>query len=288
MTDEKTDCLAPQHLDALIEMAIAEDIGPGDITTAALAPRSRPARGEIIAREPVVIAGLDAAARVFRRIDPLVEFTAQFPDGADVPEGGVVARIDGNFRSLLEAERIALNFLQHLSGIATHTRSFVREVCGNAVQLVDTRKTTPGWRVLEKYAVRMGGAKNHRMGLYDGILIKDNHIAAFGGIREAVAAARQRAPHLLKIEVEAATQEQVEEALAAGVDVIMLDNMTDAELAAAVAKIRGKALVEVSGRIREGALKQLCALGIDIISAGALIHSARFVDLSMNILPAAP
>lgn len=277
--------LAPHHLDQLIEMAIAEDIGPGDITTAALEEEALTGRGEIIAREPLVLAGMDAARRVFARIDPGLGFSAGMGDGQEAAAGQTVAEISGNFASLLLGERIALNFLQHLSGIATHVRSFVKTLAGRPVKLVDTRKTIPGWRALEKYAVRMGGAGNHRMGLYDGVLIKDNHIAAFGGIREAVARTRSRASHLVKIEVEAASYQQVDEALAAGADVIMLDNMADADMEKAVTRINGQALVEVSGRVDCSALCRLADLGVDIISAGALIHGARFVDISMRTTP---
>lgn len=278
--------LAPYHLDQLIELALLEDIGPGDITTNALPKGALKGRGEIVAKEPLVIAGLAAARRVFTRIDPTIEFSDQFADGEQISTGQVVAVLTGDFRTLLTGERIALNFLQRLSGIATHVRSYVRELAEKPVRLVDTRKTVPGWRALEKYAVRMGGASNHRMGLFDGILIKDNHIAAFGGVAEAVAKLREEAPHLLKIEVEAATLEEVEEALSAGADVIMLDNMDESLVRQAVALIRGRAVIEVSGGVGLGSLAQLADLGVDIISVGALIHAARFVDLSMRIAQA--
>jgi nicotinate-nucleotide pyrophosphorylase (carboxylating) len=275
--------LAPHHLDRLIELAIIEDIGPGDITTAALPNRSLKGEGTIIAKEPVVIAGLEAARRVFERIDPKIRFSALVSDGDEAPAGQEIARIAGDFRSLLTAERIALNFLQRLCGIATHVRSYVQELAGRSLRLVDTRKTIPGWRALEKYAVRLGGAGNHRMGLYDGILIKDNHIAAFGDIRAAVSAARQTASHLLKIEIEVSDLAQVREALAAGADVIMLDNMNEADIRQAVFEISGRAMVEVSGQVARWKLTSLADMGVDIISVGALIHAARFVDLSMRI-----
>ncbi|MFW5901953.1 MAG: carboxylating nicotinate-nucleotide diphosphorylase [Thermodesulfobacteriota bacterium] len=274
---------APQHLDQLIDLAIAEDIGPGDITTSALPKDGRGGTSEIVAKEPLVVCGLDAARRVFERVDGHVCFAPKCSDGDRVSVGSVVATAAGSFVSLLISERIALNFLQRLSGIATHVRSYVQALAGRSVRLVDTRKTIPGWRVLEKYAVRMGGAANHRMGLYDGILIKDNHIEAFGGIRPAVAAARAQASHLLKVEVETSSLEEVAEALAAGADVIMLDNMSDGDIAEAVRRIGGRALVEVSGQVDREALVRLADLGVDIISAGALIHRARFVDLSMRI-----
>ncbi|MFP4226523.1 MAG: carboxylating nicotinate-nucleotide diphosphorylase [Desulfobacterales bacterium] len=280
--------LAPYHLDQLIELAIIEDIGPGDITTAALPDRSLNGEGVILAKEPVVIAGLEAARRVFERIDPGVAFSALASDGDEAPAGQEIARAAGDFRSLLMAERIALNFLQRLSGIATHVHGYVREFPVKPVRLVDTRKTIPGWRALEKYAVRMGGASNHRMGLYDGILIKDNHIAAFGDIRTAVASARQAASHLLKVEIEVSSLNQVQEALAAGADVIMLDNMSETDIRQAVSEINGRALIEVSGRVSRSSLQSLADMGVDIISVGALIHAARFVDLSMRIQLSAP
>ncbi|MFP4533309.1 MAG: carboxylating nicotinate-nucleotide diphosphorylase [Desulfobacterales bacterium] len=280
--------LAPYHLDQLIELAIIEDIGPGDITTAALPDRSLNGEGVILAKEPVVIAGLEAARRVFERIDPEVAFSALASDGDEAPAGQEIARAAGDFRSLLMAERIALNFLQRLSGIATHVHGYVREFPVKPVRLVDTRKTIPGWRALEKYAVRMGGASNHRMGLYDGILIKDNHIAAFGDIRTAVASARQAASHLLKVEIEVSSLNQVQEALAAGADVIMLDNMSETDIRQAVSEINGRALIEVSGRVSRSSLQSLADMGVDIISVGALIHAARFVDLSMRIQLSAP
>lgn len=274
---------APQHLDQLIDLAIAEDIGPGDITTNALPKDGGGGVAEIVAKEALVIAGLDAARRVFERVDGSIIFAPKCSDGDAVSADSVVATAAGGFASLLMSERIALNFLQRLSGIATHVRGYVQALSGRSVRLVDTRKTIPGWRVLEKYAVRMGGAANHRMGLYDGILIKDNHIEAFGGIGAAVSATRAQASHLLKVEVETSSLEEVEEALAAGADVIMLDNMTDADIAEAVHIINGRALVEVSGQVDRDSLVRLADLGVDIISAGALIHRARFVDLSMRI-----
>jgi len=287
-TAARTQGPAPQHLDPLIDLAIAEDIGPGDITTSALPSDGRGGTSEIVTKEPLVICGLDAARRVFERVDGHVCFAPKCSDGDSVSAGSVVATAAGSFASLLISERIALNFLQRLSGIATHVRSYVQALAGRSVRLVDTRKTIPGWRVLEKYAVRMGGAANHRMGLYDGILIKDNHIEAFGGIRPAVAAARAQASHLLKVEVETSSLEEVEEALAAGADVIMLDNMSDGDIAEAVRRIAGRALVEVSGQVDREALVRLADLGVDIISAGALIHRARFVDLSMRITRNSP
>jgi len=275
--------LSSYHLEQLIELAVIEDIGAGDITTSALYGDDRKGEAVISAKEPMVIAGLEAARRVFLKIDPELEFFPNCSDGAKIEAGHVIARVTGYFCSLLTGERIALNFLQRLSGIATHARSYVDELSGKPVRLVDTRKTVPGWRALEKYAVRMGGANNHRMGLYDGILIKDNHIEAFGNIRTAIEKTRLRGSHLLKIEIEVSRLEQVREALAAGADVIMLDNMNDEDIQQAVAEIDGRAMVEVSGQVAQGRLRQLADMRVDIISVGALIHAARFVDLSMTI-----
>jgi len=204
-------------------------------------------------------------------------------DGNLVKEGEIIATVEGKLRALLSGERTALNFLQRLSGIATCVRSYVDELKNKRVRLVDTRKTTPGWRVLEKYAVRVGGADNHRMGLYDGVLIKDNHHAVCGGIQKAVDRIRTRAHHLVKIEVEVSTPEQVKEALNAGADVIMLDNMSREQIKDAAAFIGGRAIVEVSGNVTKNLLKSLADTGVDIISVGALTHSARCVDMSMRI-----
>ena len=268
----------------LIEIALQEDIGSGDITTDNLIPPGQKGTGMIVAKQPLVIAGLDVAKNVFGHLDPEIEFTPMYTDGDAVETGSTVVEMAGMLPALLKGERTALNFLQHLSGIATHVRSFMGVLENHGVRLVDTRKTTPGWRVLEKYAVRIGGAFNHRMGLYDGVLIKDNHIAAFGGIVEAVTEIRERVSHLIKIEVEVSDLSQVEEALNARADVIMLDNMDLDRVKAAVALVNGRALVEVSGNVTKSDLNKLAATGVDIISAGALTHSAMAVDLSMRIL----
>ncbi len=271
--------------DDLIQLALKEDIGPGDITTDNLvAPETR-GKGTIVAKQDLVVAGLQVAEKVFRALEPQIGFDPLFRDGDRIPAGSTVVRIDGTLGALLKGERTALNFLQRLSGIATQAHTFVTEVAGTAVKLVDTRKTTPGWRVLEKYAVRMGGAHNHRMGLYDGVLIKDNHIAVSGGIANAVKKVRQQISHLVKVEVETATFEEVKEALAAGADVIMLDNMDLGQIRQAVRLIDKKALVEASGNVTRGRLNDLAQTGVDLISIGALTHSAVAVDLSMNIKP---
>ncbi|MBR9984544.1 MAG: carboxylating nicotinate-nucleotide diphosphorylase [Desulfosarcina sp.] len=269
--------------DELIQLALKEDIGPGDITTDNLVAPDTRGRGAIVAKQDLVVAGLQVAEKVFKTLEPQIDFKALYSDGDRIPAGSTVVRIDGTLGTLLKGERTALNFLQRLSGIATQTRTFVGEAGGTAVKLVDTRKTTPGWRVLEKYAVRMGGAHNHRMGLYDGVLIKDNHIAVSGGIANAVKKVRQQVSHLVKVEVETATFEEVKEALAAGADVIMLDNMDLDQIRQAVRLIDKKALVEASGNVTRGRLKELARTGVDLISIGALTHSAVAVDLSMRI-----
>ncbi len=269
--------------DELIQLALEEDIGPGDITTDNLVGPDTRGKGAIIAKQDLVVAGLQVAEKVFQALDPKIDFNALYADGDRIPAGSTLVRIDGTLGTLLKGERTALNFLQRLSGIATQARTFVGEVAGTGVKLVDTRKTTPGWRVLEKYAVRMGGAHNHRMGLYDGVLIKDNHIAVAGGIINAVKKVRQQASHLVKVEVEAATVEEVKEALAAGADVIMLDNMDLDQIRHAVRLIDKKALVEASGNVTRGRLRKLAQTGVDLISIGALTHSAVAVDLSMRI-----
>jgi nicotinate-nucleotide pyrophosphorylase (carboxylating) len=270
-------------VERLIDFALEEDIGSGDITTNFLVDPEARSQGAIVAKEPLVVAGLAMVRRVFQRLDPEVVFTPRFHDGDRVTKGAEVLAVEGRLAALLTGERTALNFLQRLSGIATHVRAYMALLGDSRVRLVDTRKTTPGWRVLEKYAVRVGGAGNHRMGLFDAVLIKDNHIAACGGITAAVARARAQVSHLTKIEVEAATQDEVREALAAGADVIMLDNMDAGAIRQATQTIAGRALVEVSGNVTAANLQTLAAAGVDLISSGALTHSARAVDLSMKI-----
>ena len=270
-------------VDKLIELALEEDIGAGDITTDHLVTRGTRAKGVIVAKEAIVVAGLEVAQRIFQRLDAQVEFTAETADGDTLDQGQILVTVKGQLGPLLIAERTALNFLQRLSGIATHVSRYVAAVKGEPVRLLDTRKTTPGWRVLEKYAVRVGGACNHRMGLYDGVLIKDNHIAACGGITAAVKKIKANVSHLVKIEVETADMNQVREALDCGADVIMLDNMNLEQIRSAVDIIQGRALVEVSGNVTLEKLKILAGTGVDLISIGALTHAARSVDLSMRI-----
>jgi nicotinate-nucleotide pyrophosphorylase (carboxylating) len=270
-------------IDKLIAFALTEDIGHGDITTENLVPPEALGVGEIVAKEGCVLAGLAIAQQVFTKLDSSMTVTTDFKDGDSVTIGEVVLTARGTLHGLLLGERTALNFLQRLSGIATHVRAYADRLANRPTRLVDTRKTTPGWRILEKYAVRMGGGENHRTGLYDGVLIKDNHIAVCGGISAAVATVRKRISHLIKIEVEAGTLAEVQEALNAGADTIMLDNMDLPTIRKAVALIQGRALVEASGRVQIDNLTDLADAGVDIISVGALTHSAKSVDLSMRI-----
>jgi nicotinate-nucleotide pyrophosphorylase (carboxylating) len=238
-----------------------------------------PAR--LIAKESLVLAGLFVAQKVFLRLNPTVIFTTGLLEGARVGTGDILATIEGNASDLLMAERVALNLLQRMCGIATLTSRYVQAVSGTKARIVDTRKTTPGLREVEKYAVRVGGGINHRTGLYDGVLIKENHIAAAGGIAEAVSRARAYIPHTLRIEVETETSEQVEEALAAGADIIMLDNMDCDMMRRCVGMIAGRALVEASGGVNLDSVRAIAETGVDIISIGALTHSPRAMDISM-------
>jgi len=275
---------SPLHLNRLIDLALEEDIGTGDITTENLIPMDAEGRAEIIGKEPLILAGLAVARTVLLRLDPSLTFETRCMDGDQLSPGTCLLTISGRLQPLLTGERTALNFLQRLSGIATHVRRFVDALPEGAIRLVDTRKTTPGWRALEKYAVRIGGAANHRMSLSDGILIKDNHVAICGGIRTALEKARQGVPHTLKLEIEVATPEQAAEAAEAGADIIMLDNMDPETIQEAVRRIDGRALVEVSGGVTRETIAALAARGVDIVSVGALTHSAVAVDISMNIV----
>ena len=273
--------------EALIDLALAEDAALGDLTSEAIFAPGHRSSALIDAREDLVVCGLEVASRVFQRVDPAISVRAAVTDGTRVRKGRVVLRASGPTTGLLTAERTALNFLQRLSGIATQARRYaeVAKRAGTGVRVADTRKTTPGWRVLEKYAVRCGGCANHRFSLGEHVLIKDNHIAAAGSIAAAVAKARAAAPHTAKIEVEAATLEQVRAALAAGAEVILLDNMSPAQIARAVQVIGGAALVEVSGSVRLENLADYALPGVDVISVGALTHSARASDLGMSLKP---
>ncbi len=265
----------------LVRHALAEDVGVGDITTRAIVPSSLAAAGTIVARESCVLAGMPVARTVFGEVDPALVWHAEREDGDRCDAGTVVARLQGPAASLLTAERTALNFLQHLSGIATLTREFVDAAEGR-LTILDTRKTVPTLRALAKYAVRCGGGANHRFGLYDGILIKDNHIRIAGSVTDAIQRARAAEDGRL-IAVEAETLDELDEAVAAGADVIMLDNFDDAAVAAAVRRVAGRARVELSGSMTVDRVRRLAASGADCISVGALTHSARAVDLSLDL-----
>lgn len=267
----------------LIEIALDEDIGSGDITTDNLVEPDVVGNGLIIAKEDFLLAGINVAGRVFQYLDSKAVFKPFYKDGNTVRNGKTVAEVTGKLRALLKGERTALNFLQRLSGIATSVQTYVNMIENKKVRLVDTRKTLPGWRILDKYAVRVGGAFNHRTGLFDGVLIKDNHIAVCGGIPKAVENIRKNVHHLVKIEVEVSDMDQVRQALDAHVDVIMLDNMDIEQIKDALSLIDKRAIVEVSGGITKKKLKQLADTGVDIISSGALTHSVKSVDISMNI-----
>ncbi|MEO5958685.1 MAG: carboxylating nicotinate-nucleotide diphosphorylase [Opitutaceae bacterium] len=269
----------------MIDLALDEDAGLGDVTSRAIFSASHRSRAFIEAKQPLVLCGLGIAARVFERVDRALKVTLTSRDGLRVKPGARVLTVAGPTASLLTAERTALNFIQRLSGIATLSRKFADAVAGTGVRIADTRKTTPGWRALEKYAVRCGGCFNHRSSLGEHVLIKDNHIAAAGSLAKAVQLARAAAPHLAKIEVEATTLAEVKEALRARAEVILLDNMSPDLIRRAVAVIAGAAIVEVSGGVRYETLLDYALSGVDVISIGALTHSATAVDLSLTILP---
>ena len=271
------------NYDEIILNALREDIGAGDLTTESCIPAGCRARGRFLAREGGVLCGLEIARRVFALLDAAVALDSDMADGARFAAGDVLGVVSGPARAILTGERVALNLLQRLSGIATATAAAVKAVGGTKTQITDTRKTTPGLRALEKYAVRTGGARNHRFNLADGVLIKDNHIVASGGVEKAVASLRARIPHTMKIEVEAGDLAQVREALRAGADIIMLDNMDDDAMRGAVKEIAGRALTEASGNMGMRDLAAVAAAGVDYISIGALTHSARALDISLKL-----
>ncbi len=270
-------------LDPLVAAALAEDVGSGDVTTELTVPATAMVRGRIVAKAPLVLAGTFVADRVFALVDPRISLRWRAADGDEVAPGTVVAELAGPARGVLVGERLALNFLQRLSGIATQTRAYVRAVTGTKARVVDTRKTTPGLRTLEKWAVRAGGGGNHRTGLSDGILIKDNHIAAAGGITAAVRAAKEGAPHTLLVEVEVEDLRGLDEALRAGADAVLLDNFAESDWAAAVARVDGRARVEISGNMDVRRARLAALAGADIISVGALTHSVTAADLSLRL-----
>jgi nicotinate-nucleotide pyrophosphorylase (carboxylating) len=278
--------LNTSEIRAAVKAALAEDIGSSDVTTRATVPKTLTFKTVMRAREPLVVAGLDFAKTAFLKLSAAVKIEFLVHDGTHVTRGDNLLRISGNARAILSAERVALNFVQHLSGIATLTAQFVEAVKGTRAQILDTRKTTPGWRRFEKYAVACGGGKNHRLGLWDMVLIKDNHLAALrnekpNAIAAAILRARNKFPKL-KIEVEADTLEQVAQAADAGADIILLDNMTAEQLRAAVKIAKGRSKTEASGGVNLQTVRAIAASGVDFISVGALTHSARAVDIGLD------
>lgn len=277
------DAVLLRSVQPLIEMALAEDIGTGDITSMATIPVDAVSAAALIAKEDGILAGLPVFARVMETVDPRLVVHPLSVEGQWLTAGERIAEIAGPTRSLLTAERTALNFLQRMSGIATTTARYVKAVEGTKARIVDTRKTVPGHRVLDKYAVRAGGGMNHRFNLSDGVLIKDNHIAAVGGVEAAITAARAGAPHTLKIEVEVTDREMAFEAVAAGADIVLLDNMSLEEMRACVKLIGGRALTEASGGVTLDRVRAIAECGVDLISCGALTHSVKGLDISLEI-----
>lgn len=272
------------ELDALLKRALSEDIGMGDLTTEHCVPVDARSKGQFIAKEAGVICGMEVLMRTFALLDPDIRVTPHVTDGTRAEIGDVIAEIEGKSRSILTGERVALNLLQRLSGIATKTAEAVARVAGTNTKICDTRKTTPGLRALEKYAVKTGGGSNHRFGLFDGVMIKDNHITAAGGIAAAVERARANVPHTIKIEVETTNLAEVEEALEVGADIIMLDNMTCEDMKKAVRLIAGRAVTEASGNMGDRSLKEVAETGVDFISIGALTHTVRALDISLRFI----
>jgi nicotinate-nucleotide pyrophosphorylase (carboxylating) len=272
------------QIDKIIEQALLEDIGTGDITTESVIPLNLKAKGIIKTSEEGVVAGLDIACLVFKKLDSEICFQSKMKDGNKILPEEILAEITGPARIILKGERVTLNFLQRLSGIATITSKFCQEVKDLPVRIVDTRKTTPGLRILEKYAVRMGGGHNHRFGLYDALLIKDNHIAVAGGIKSAVNSVRKQISHTVKIEVEVENLSQLQEALEMKVDIIMLDNMNLDTMKEAVKMVKGAALIEASGGITLEKVRKIAQTGVDLISIGALTHSVKSLDINMEII----
>lgn len=270
--------------DDIIRFALREDMNAGDLSTESVCPGPRKAEVQLIAKASGVIAGLDVFERTFALLDPATSFEALVADGDEVTAGQLLGTVCGDARVLLSGERVALNFLQRMSGIATYTHAMAKELEGTKTMLADTRKTTPGLRIFEKAAVEAGGGHNHRYNLSQAVMLKDNHIGAAGGITAAVAGARAHAPFVCTVEVECETMDMVREALDAGADIIMLDNMTREQMAEAIAVIGGRAMVEASGNVDAGNIRELADLGVDIISSGALTHSAPILDLSLKHL----
>jgi len=272
------------QIDKIVEQSLLEDIGTGDITTNFIIPSNLKAKGIIKTSEEGVVAGLDIVCLVFKKLDSEICFQSKIKDGKKILAEEVLAEITGSAQTILKGERVALNFLQRMSGIATITSKFCREVKDFPVRIVDTRKTTPGLRILEKYAVRMGGGHNHRFGLYDAVLIKDNHLALAGGVKPAIKSVQKLIPHTTKIEIEVEDLSQLEEALKMQVDIIMLDNMDLDTMKEAVKMAKGKALIETSGGITLEKVREIAQTGVDLISVGSLTHSVKALDISMEII----
>ncbi|PXX98009.1 carboxylating nicotinate-nucleotide diphosphorylase [Marinifilum breve] len=273
-----------QELEYIIEHAFREDIGDGDITTNNLVPENSAAKASMTAKADGVIAGLPIAEKVFKKLDPNLIWKPLVKDGDTIKKGDVIVEMEGSFRALLTGERLALNLMQRMSGIASETAKYVAEVKHTNVQILDTRKTVPGLRALDKYSVKTGGGTNHRIGLYDLVMIKDNHIKVAGGIAPAVEQIRKSIPNHIKVEVETTNIEEVKEALNAGADIIMLDNMSNEDMTEAVQIIAGKAKTEASGNMSLERLKGVAETGVDFISIGALTHSVTALDISQNII----
>jgi nicotinate-nucleotide pyrophosphorylase (carboxylating) len=280
--------LSQRLIDAAVRSALDEDLGlAGDITTDATVPATANAEAVIAARSPGIIAGIALAKAAFRALDNDMNFGVEIDDGGEAGAGDTIARISGNARAILSAERVALNFMGRMSGIATLTRRYVDAIAGSSATIVDTRKTTPGLRAFEKYAVRCGGGGNHRVGLFDAVLIKDNHIVAAGGVKAAIKAAKAAAGHMVKIEVEVDTLAQLDVVMREKVDCVLLDNMAPADLAKAVKIVAGRCLTEASGGVNLDTVRDIAASGVDLISVGALTHSAPVLDVGLDFLPAA-
>lgn len=272
-----------KQIKKIIESALAEDIGTGDITTQATVSPKKKGRAQAIAKDDFIVAGIDVFEETFKCLDKNIKVKKMIDDGHRVRKGDVIAEVAGSLSNILQAERVALNLFQRMCGIATLTAKYVEAVRGTKAKILDTRKTMPGLRVLDKTAVRIGGGQNHRTGLYDGVLIKDNHIEAAGGITAAVKAQRKRLPHTLKIEVETKNMKEVKEALTCGVDIIMLDNMTIDAMKKAVDFVAGCALLEASGNVNLERVAEIAATGVDLISVGELTHSVRAADISLKV-----
>ncbi|WP_321516769.1 carboxylating nicotinate-nucleotide diphosphorylase [Marinifilum fragile] len=273
-----------QELEYIIEHAFREDIGDGDITTNNLIPENSVAKASMTAKADGVIAGLPIAEKVFKKLDPNLIWKPLVKDGDTIEKGQVIVEMQGSFRALLTGERLALNLMQRMSGIASETAKYVAEVKHTNVQILDTRKTVPGLRTLDKYSVKTGGGTNHRIGLYDLVMIKDNHIKVAGGIAPAVEQIRKSIPNHIKVEVETTNIKEVQEALSAGADIIMLDNMSNEAMTEAVQLVNGKAKTEASGNMNLERLKGVAETGVDFISIGALTHSVKALDISQNII----